>query len=76
MFNKSVGDTIGIRTRELGAEVMKHPTEAKIEEKKAKAAAAALTKLWKSERNEIAYTPSVLGPCNLGHGSPNSSIAF
>src|SRR5436190_23985287 len=45
VFNKSVGDTIGIRTRELGAEVMKHPTEAKIEVKKAKAAAAALTKL-------------------------------
>ena len=51
VFKEHVGDTIGIRTREIGAEIMKHLTGDKIAEAKAKAAAAALTKLWKSERN-------------------------
>src|SRR5436189_6107085 len=44
-FKKYVGDTIGIRTREIGAETMKHLTATGVGEGKAKAAAAALTKL-------------------------------
>ena len=50
VFKEHLADSIGIRTREIGAEMMKH-LAGTVGESKAKAAAAALTKLWKSERN-------------------------
>jgi CRISPR system Cascade subunit CasC len=50
VFKEHVGNSIGIRTRTIGPEIVKHLTGS-VGEAKAKSAAVALTKLWKAERN-------------------------
>lgn len=51
VFRSTVGDAIGIRTREIGGEATAHLVGKGIDAKKAVAAARKITALWKSKEN-------------------------
>src|SRR5262249_40353644 len=52
VFSKAVGDHLGIRTRRIGEEVVAHLTKNGVNEKKAVAAAKAITDLFKGEKKD------------------------